>query len=101
MTATAEARTALALILDAAECGDLTAPTSLVVRVARALAALDAESSTGELLSVDQVARRLAVSPDTVRRRIKSGALSSVRIGRMVRVPAGDVEAVAAPVTGA
>lgn len=97
-TATAEARSALASVLAAVERGDLTAPTLLVVQVARALAALDAESSAGGLLSVDQAARRLAVSTDTVRRQIRAGVLRSVRVGRAVRVPAADVEAAAAPV---
>ena len=48
--------------------------------------AMDAGLETLELLTVGEVAARLRVSPVTVRRLIKSGALEAVRIGRLVRV---------------
>ncbi len=40
-----------------------------------------------ELLTVGQVARRLSVSVDTVRRRIRSGELRAVRLGGNERAP--------------
>ena len=38
-------------------------------------------------LTVSEVARALAVSPKTVRRRIASGELAAVRLGRGPRAP--------------
>jgi excisionase family DNA binding protein len=46
------------------------------------------------LFSIDDTAERLGVSPFTVRRKIKSGALKSVRIGRRVLVPNSVIEQV-------
>jgi len=40
-----------------------------------------------ELLTVEQVARRLSVSADTVRRRIRSGEIPAVRLGSSERHP--------------
>ena len=43
------------------------------------------------LMPLRDVAEVLAVSVDTVRRLLKRGELSAVRIGAMLRVPRGDV----------
>ncbi len=39
-----------------------------------------------QLLTVDQAAFRLQMSPKTVRRLINSGELQAIRIGRVVRI---------------
>lgn len=44
------------------------------------------------MLSVDDVAEILSVSPRTVRRMIDRGALSACRVGRLVRVQRRDLE---------
>jgi excisionase family DNA binding protein len=49
--------------------------------------------SAPALLTVAEVADRLAVSPDTVRRWIKAGTLDVFQIGRVVRVPESSVVA--------
>lgn len=46
------------------------------------------------LLTVAQVAEYLSVSAISVRRMIKSGTLSHVRLNRSVRVPLASVESV-------
>lgn len=43
------------------------------------------------LLSTDEVARRLAVDPSTVRRIISSGQLPAAKIGRQHRVDPDDL----------
>ncbi len=47
-------------------------------------------------LTIPEAARRLAVSPMTIRRLLESGALSRVAIGRSVRVLASSVDELAA-----
>jgi excisionase family DNA binding protein len=47
---------------------------------------------TADLISVSQVAERLSVSRDTVRRLLAAGALGTVRIGNAVRIPLSDVD---------
>ncbi len=54
-TATAEARAALALVLDAARCGELTTPTPVVARVARVVRALAALAARGDHRSAGPV----------------------------------------------
>jgi excisionase family DNA binding protein len=49
------------------------------------------------LLSIRDVAAQLGVSPDTVRRLIARGQLSSVRVLRRVMVPFKDVDAFCTP----
>jgi excisionase family DNA binding protein len=44
-----------------------------------------------ELLTVEEVAKRLRVAPVTVRRHIAAGRLPAVRVGRLVRVEEGAV----------
>jgi excisionase family DNA binding protein len=44
------------------------------------------EVDTGSLYSVRQVADRLGVHPETVRRLIHDGRLEAVRVGRVLRV---------------
>src|SRR5689334_17830496 len=51
-----------------------------------------------EYMTVREVANRLRVSPITVRRYIKSGRLSAVRVGHAVRVPADSFEKLAVPI---
>jgi excisionase family DNA binding protein len=47
------------------------------------------EESSTELYSVRQVADRLGVHPETIRRLIHDGRLDAVRIGRVLRIDAG------------
>ena len=50
---------------------------------------MSTQTSQTDLLTVDDVARRLNCSPKTLRREIQSGALDCVRIGparRLVRI---------------
>lgn len=49
-------------------------------------------SQTFRLLTVEQAAERMAVSPSTVRRLIRSGRLPSINLGRCRRVPSTVVE---------
>lgn len=50
-----------------------------------------------DLLTVDEVARRLRLHHMTVRRQIRSGRLRAVRIGRSIRVREEDLEAFMKP----
>ncbi|MEX1254867.1 MAG: helix-turn-helix domain-containing protein [Dehalococcoidia bacterium] len=52
------------------------------------------------LLTVKEVAERLRVHPITVRRHIKAGRLSAVRIGRSVRVPEAELTKLSSPGPG-
>lgn len=47
---------------------------------------------TAELLTVEEVAKRLRCHPQTVRRFIWSGKLGHVKVGGMVRVPESALE---------
>jgi excisionase family DNA binding protein len=51
------------------------------------------ESPMGQLYTVEEVARFLRVSPRAVQVWIRSGALTAVRYGRLLRVRQGDLEA--------
>jgi len=51
------------------------------------------------LICLQDAAGLLAVSPDTIRRRIADGALPAYRVGRQLRVRAADVERLAVPLT--
>jgi excisionase family DNA binding protein len=44
------------------------------------------DAASGSLYSVRQVADRLGVHPETVRRLIHDGRLDAVRVGRVLRV---------------
>jgi len=44
--------------------------------------------SLTEFVSMSEAAAALAVSERTIRRRVKDGTLPSVRLGRLVRIPA-------------
>lgn len=46
-----------------------------------------------KLLTVEQLAERLAVNPMTVRRMVNRGQLPAVRIGRAIRFKPADVDA--------
>lgn len=50
------------------------------------------EAGSGELVSVREVARRLGVHPETIRRLIHDGRLEAVRIGRVLRVESSELE---------
>ena len=52
----------------------------------------DLPGKVSHLCSIDVTAERLGVSPFTVRRKIKSGALKGVRVGRRVLVPDSFIE---------
>jgi excisionase family DNA binding protein len=50
------------------------------------------EAGGGELVSVREVARRLGVHPETIRRLIHDGRLEAIRIGRVLRVESSELE---------
>ena len=50
------------------------------------------ESPNLDLLTLDEVARRLKVDPTTVGRMIKKGEIAAVRWGRSVRIRRVDLE---------
>ena len=50
------------------------------------------DGTRAELYSVREVAGRLGVHPETIRRLIHDGRLEAVRVGRLLRVGAADVE---------
>lgn len=54
-----------------------------------------ADPRTGDLarLTIPEAARRLGVSPDTIRRRIKSGELAAVLFAGKYRIAVADVDA--------
>lgn len=45
------------------------------------------------LLTVEQLAKRLSVNPMTVRRMIRRGQIAAVRIGRAIRFRPEDIDA--------
>ena len=51
------------------------------------------DDSRAGLYSVREVAGQFGVHPETIRRLIHDGRLSAVRVGRLLRVDAADVEA--------
>lgn len=61
------------------------------LRCSRAVA-IEAEPQP-ELYSVREVAERLGVHPETIRRLIHEGRMDAVRVGRVLRVARADVEA--------
>jgi excisionase family DNA binding protein len=61
--------------------------------------AVRSDRSPHELVTVREAAHRLAVSPETIRRRVADGTLSSVRLGPTVRIFAADVDAIFADAT--
>lgn len=50
------------------------------------------EAGGSELVSVREVARRLGVHPETIRRLIHDGRLEAVRVGRVLRVESSELE---------
>ena len=65
----------------------------LVVRTWESAAALTGVDSSRETLySVRQVADRLGVHPETVRRLIHGGRLDAIRIGRVLRIQSGELD---------
>jgi excisionase family DNA binding protein len=57
-----------------------------------------AEGESVELLTVDEIAKLLKVTPITVRRYITDGRLPAVRVGRRVRVRKEAVEDLLSPI---
>ncbi len=53
-----------------------------------------------ELLTVEEVAEHLKISKATVRRHIKEGKLKAVKIGRVVRISAGEIKSLFRPIGG-
>ena len=53
-------------------------------------------TTSKQLLTVAQVAERLGLKPATIRRRILERRLPYVKLGRAVRIPVEDVEALIA-----
>lgn len=51
-----------------------------------------------ELLTIEEVAKRLKISKATVRRHIKEGRLRAVKIGRVVRVSTEEVKSLFHPI---
>lgn len=51
-----------------------------------------------ELLTIQEVAQMMRVSPITIRRRIKEGNLSAVRVGRRIRVSKQAVDKLPKPI---
>ena len=47
---------------------------------------------TGKLLSVGQVAERLALKPATIRRKILERRIDYIKIGRAVRIPSEAID---------
>lgn len=54
------------------------------------------ENVVRKLFGIAEAAKAIGVSPDTVRRLIKAGALKSVRISRRAMVSASEIERVCA-----
>lgn len=52
-----------------------------------------ASVATASMLTVDQVAERLAMSPSFVRAAIADGRLPATKVGRAVRIASADVDA--------
>jgi excisionase family DNA binding protein len=50
------------------------------------------DGNTTELYSVREVADRLGVHPETIRRLIHDGRLEAVRVGRVLRVGGDELE---------
>jgi excisionase family DNA binding protein len=61
----------------------------------------NADASLGPLMTIDEAAMQLRVHPATVRRRIASGELEAVRLGRgdgrSIRIPSRALEALLVP----
>jgi excisionase family DNA binding protein len=57
-------------------------------------------SESAEYLSLPAVARRLGISEDTVRRRIKSGGLRAVLVAGRYRIRPDDADALITPSRG-
>jgi excisionase family DNA binding protein len=52
-----------------------------------------------QLTSIQEAARRCAVHPDTIRRRIAAGQLTAYRFGpKLIRVDMGELEALLRPI---
>ena len=57
-------------------------------------------SGQAELLTVSEVATMVRVSTMTIYRLLHSGMLPCVRVGRLLRIPRADAEALATPQKG-
>lgn len=45
-----------------------------------------------ELMTVDELAQYLSITPDTVYRKVKTGEIPSIRVGRLLRFPKKTIE---------
>jgi excisionase family DNA binding protein len=71
--------------------GEATAAAVLVLAEATQAGALE------EWLTVEQAAARLGVHVSTIRKRIREGSLPHQRVGRSIRIKAGDLDRPEAP----
>lgn len=53
---------------------------------------LDLEDKMSELMTVDELAKFLSITPDTVYRKVRVGEIPSIRIGRLLRFPRKTIE---------
>lgn len=51
-----------------------------------------------DLLTIDEVAKRLRISKATVRRHIRDGKLKAYKIGRVVRISSDDLKTIISPI---
>ena len=45
-----------------------------------------------ELMTVDELAEYLSVTPDTIYRKVRTGEIPSIRVGRLLRFPKKTIE---------
>lgn len=62
---------------------------------------MSTQTITPEYLSIDDAAKALDCSRDTVRREISRGNLKAVRFGRLIRIRRADLDKAMRPVTNA
>ncbi|HEX9666792.1 MAG TPA: helix-turn-helix domain-containing protein [Thermodesulfobacteriota bacterium] len=51
-----------------------------------------------DLLTIDEVSKRLKISKATVRRHIREGKLKAYKIGRVVRISSDDLKRIISPI---
>jgi excisionase family DNA binding protein len=61
---------------------------------------MEASDEQSEFLTVSEIAKRLSMSPQTVRTWIEEGMLRGIRVRKVWRVPRADIEALLASLEG-